>query len=134
MKCRMELVQGLSSSNPSPAPAEPRQQAEVAAEAELQRVFAKRDFQRMRVVGQFNRGFIIARLGLDLFIVDQHASDEKFNFERLQATTTLNRQPLVCAEPLQLTPAEGVAIRCAARHIACTNAHRNHLWCKPSQH
>ena len=65
----------------------------------------------MRVVGQFNRGFIIARLGSDLFIVDQHASDEKFNFERLQASTVLNRQPLVCSEPLQLTPAESIVIR-----------------------
>jgi DNA mismatch repair protein PMS2 len=38
----------------------------------------------MAAVGQFNLGFIIARLGADLFIVDQHASDEKANFERLQ--------------------------------------------------
>ena len=91
--------------------ATPRQQAEVVAEAELDRVFQKQDFKRMRVIGQFNKGFIIARLGADLFIVDQHASDEKFNFERLQACTVLNRQPLVCAEPLQLTPSEAIVIR-----------------------
>ena len=36
-------------------------------------------------VGQFNLGFIVARLGGHLFIIDQHASDEKRNFERLQA-------------------------------------------------
>ena len=89
-----------------------RQEAEVAAEAELERVFAKHDFKRMRVVGQFNRGFIIARLHGDLFIVDQHASDEKFNFERLQASTMLNRQPLVCPEPLHLMPSESIVIRC----------------------
>ena len=35
-------------------------------------------------VGQFNLGFIVARLGSHLFIIDQHASDEKRNFERLQ--------------------------------------------------
>jgi DNA mismatch repair protein PMS2 len=35
-------------------------------------------------VGQFNLGFIVARLGRELFIVDQHASDEKATFERLQ--------------------------------------------------
>lgn len=37
----------------------------------------------MQVVGQFNLGFILARLGRDVFIVDQHAADEKTNFERL---------------------------------------------------
>ena len=37
---------------------------------------------KMKVIGQFNKGFIIAQLDDDLFIVDQHASDEKFNFEK----------------------------------------------------
>ena len=49
----------------------------------------------MEVVGQFNLGFIIARLNADLFIIDQHAADEKFNFEMLQRTTKLNPQKLV---------------------------------------
>ncbi|VDM48798.1 unnamed protein product [Toxocara canis] len=44
----------------------------------------KEDFSSMEVIGQFNKGFIITRLRGDLFIVDQHASDEKFNFERFQ--------------------------------------------------
>jgi DNA mismatch repair protein PMS2 len=52
----------------------PREQAEQVAERELERVFDKADFARMEVIGQFNLGFIIARLGRDLFIVDQHAS------------------------------------------------------------
>lgn len=46
----------------------------MVAEQELQRVFSKSDFVRMEVLGQFNLGFILARLGQDLFIVDQHAS------------------------------------------------------------
>lgn len=49
---------------------------EAVAEHELERTFKKADFQRMKVLGQFNLGFIIARLGRDLFIVDQHASGE----------------------------------------------------------
>jgi len=49
----------------------------------------------MEVVGQFNLGFIIARLNQDLFIVDQHAADEKHNFETLQRTTRLKPQNLV---------------------------------------
>ena len=161
-------------------------EGERAAESELERVFAKKDFAAMRVCGQFNLGFILAVHGHDLFIVDQvsathlagdpsthrcwfepvrhhietphekagcargselfllrprlprslasltlsalahhphgavcvcvcvcvcvvwgqHASDEKFNFERLQRTTTLTRQPLVAPQPLSLTAAE----------------------------
>lgn len=49
----------------------------------------------MRVVGQFNLGFIICLLGADLFILDQHACDEIYNFEVLQKTTTIHQQPLV---------------------------------------
>ncbi|KAK9825372.1 hypothetical protein WJX81_005933 [Elliptochloris bilobata] len=64
-------------------------EADAAAACELEAVFCKADFARMRVLGQFNLGFILARLGRDLFIVDQHASDEKYNFERLQRSTLL---------------------------------------------
>ena len=74
-------------------------------------MFNKADFRRMEVIGQFNLGFIIARLGRDVFIVDQHASDEKFNFERLQAGTVLNRQPLVLPQKLHLSAAEEITIR-----------------------
>jgi DNA mismatch repair ATPase MutL len=51
-----------------------REQAEAVAEQELARVFDKADFLRLEVVGQFNLGFILARLDRDLFIIDQHAS------------------------------------------------------------
>jgi len=71
------------------------------ATATLARVLSKVDFGLMEVVGQFNRGFIVARLSKtgsgatdDLFIVDQHAADEKYNFETLQTTTRLESQRL----------------------------------------
>ena len=38
----------------------------------------------MTILGQFNLGFIVTKLGDDLFIIDQHATDEKYNFETLQ--------------------------------------------------
>lgn len=94
-------------------------EAEAAAERELERVFNKADFARMRVVGQFNLGFILATLGSDLFIVDQHASDEKHNFERLQRTTALNRQPLITPQPLDLSAAEEQTAR---QHAETFNA------------
>ena len=89
-------------------------EGDVAANRELERVFRKDDFSRMRIVGQFNLGFILAALGDDLFIVDQHASDEIYNFERLQRETTLNRQPLIAPAPLDLTAAEEQTVR---RHM-----------------
>jgi DNA mismatch repair ATPase MutL len=62
----------------------------------LDRVIQKSDFEKMQVIGQFNLGFIIAALNdADLFIVDQHASDEKFNFETLQQTTQIKGQKLI---------------------------------------
>ena len=81
------------------------------AASELEKVFRKSDFARMSVVGQFNLGFIIARLDDELFIIDQHAADEKYNFERLQAVTRLNRQPMLQPQLLEVTPAEAVTLR-----------------------
>lgn len=80
---------------------------EEEAAAALSRVIDKEDFKAMFPIGQFNKGFIIARrqrssggpsqAGVmdDLFIVDQHASDEKYNFETLQQTTRVESQRLI---------------------------------------
>ncbi|KAH8549580.1 mismatch repair endonuclease PMS2 [Umbelopsis sp. PMI_123] len=73
----------------------------------LDRVIQKSDFQKMQVIGQFNLGFIIAALNqADLFIIDQHASDEKFNFETLQQTTQIRGQKLIHPRPIELTASE----------------------------
>ena len=86
-------------------------EADAAATAELERVFSKADFGALSVVGQFNLGFILATLhGEDLFIIDQHASDEIFNFERLYRTTQLTRQPLLVPQPLELSPADAQTV------------------------
>ena len=67
----------------------------------------KSDFPSLHIIGQFNLGFILAtRAHTDLFIIDQHASDEKINFERLQATTTMQNQRLVHPLKLHLTAAD----------------------------
>ncbi|KAK3955095.1 hypothetical protein QBC32DRAFT_381188 [Pseudoneurospora amorphoporcata] len=97
------------------------------AEEKLSLKISKSDFAKMKIVGQFNLGFIIAvreasssssssepsstqtatpREDDELFIIDQHASDEKYNFERLQSTTTVQSQRLVQPKPLTLTAVE----------------------------
>ena len=88
---------------------------ESKAEEALSRVISKEDFSIMEVLGQFNLGFIIVRRHSpsmcdeagatdthdhatsmdDLFIVDQHAADEKYNFESLQQTTQIESQALI---------------------------------------
>ncbi|XP_070579403.1 mismatch repair endonuclease PMS2-like isoform X2 [Ptychodera flava] len=75
----------------------------ATAEEELQREISKDMFSKMEILGQFNLGFIIAKLKQDLFIIDQHATDEKYNFEMLQKHTTLQSQRLIQAKNLELT-------------------------------
>jgi DNA mismatch repair ATPase MutL len=73
------------------------------AEEELERHITKEMFSKMEIVGQFNQGFITTKLGDDLFIIDQHASDEKYNFEDQQRNTVLKSQRLICPQSLDLT-------------------------------
>ena len=49
----------------------------------------------MEVVGQFNNSFIICRLRDDLYILDQHACNEKYNYEQLMNDTKINGQRLI---------------------------------------
>jgi hypothetical protein len=39
-------------------------------------------------------------------------ADEKYNFERLQRSTVLNKQPLLAPQPLELSPTEELTVRC----------------------
>lgn len=58
-------------------------------------IHSKEMFKDMEIIGQFNLGFIIAKLNSDVFIIDQHATDEKYNFEMLQQHTVLQGQKLI---------------------------------------
>ncbi|KAM3077169.1 ATP-binding mismatch repair protein, variant 2 [Clarireedia jacksonii] len=88
------------------------------AEERLSLTISKSDFAKMKVIGQFNLGFILAskapepgtdgalQTANNVFIIDQHSSDEKYNFERLQATTIVQSQRLVYPKTLSLTALE----------------------------
>lgn len=88
----------------------------ASAEAALSRSIDKADFARMRILGQFNRGFIIAALPSstegeeDLYIIDQHASDEKYNFETLQRTHRIQAQALLAPKVLQLSAGDEITL------------------------
>lgn len=70
----------------------------------------KADFSHMEVVGQFNSGFIIVTHRGRLFIVDQHALDEIYNYEQLMRTLVLRAQPLVVPRMLELSPIDEMVI------------------------
>ena len=68
----------------------------------------------MSIIGQFNRGFILVTLNASsrqLFIVDQHAADEIYNFHRLYDQTTVSRQPLLVPKPIPLDPSRQVLLQ-----------------------
>ena len=105
--------------NLGPTIKEDQEATDTTAEQRLSLAVSKGDFAGMRVVGQFNLGFILAVRGRsnnehqsgaprsdELFIIDQHASDERFNFERLQAETVVSNQRLVRPLLLDLTAVE----------------------------
>jgi DNA mismatch repair protein PMS2 len=104
------VLQKTLDARPMPLEQETPDGGEKSAEDKLSLTVSKNDFAQMRIIGQFNLGFIIAvRPGEDhdeLFIIDQHASDEKFNFERLQAETIVQNQRLVRPQRLDLTAVE----------------------------
>jgi DNA mismatch repair protein PMS2 len=72
----------------------------------------KDDFATMKVLGQFNLGFVLACTTPDnnLWILDQHACDEKYTFEKLFAETVIHEQALIAPMPLELTPAEETCV------------------------
>lgn len=60
----------------------------------------KLEFGEMELIGQFNLGFLLTRLHNNLFIVDQHASDEKHNYETLKHEFKVKNQLLI--KPIDL--------------------------------
>ncbi|CAJ1960863.1 unnamed protein product [Cylindrotheca closterium] len=65
----------------------------------------------MEIVGQFNLGFILCLCNEDnLWIFDQHACDEKYNFEKLRRETKISEQRLLRPMALELTSSEEACI------------------------
>ena len=76
------------------------------AEKELDQQITKEMFQKMQVLGQFNLGFILVKLNGNLFIIDQHATDEKFRYETLRKETKIDNQKLICPKSMALNGAQ----------------------------
>ncbi|UVT14797.1 MAG: DNA mismatch repair endonuclease MutL [Nitrospira sp.] len=65
-------------------------------------------------LGQINRTFLIAQVGNDLTVVDQHTAHERVLFERLyRAWTTrgIQAQPLLIPDSLELSPSQAALVQ-----------------------
>lgn len=65
-------------------------------------------------LGQINRTFLIAQVGNDLTVVDQHTAHERVLFERLyRAWTTrgIQAQPLLIPDSLELSPSHAALVQ-----------------------
>ena len=56
----------------------------------------------MSIIGQFNKGFIITKLNTSLYIIDQHAADEKKNFEKLLNNLEISKQPTLIPKKIDM--------------------------------
>lgn len=88
-------------------------------------------FEKLKICGQFNKGFIISKIDLQyfknrneinntdptrkrqegdrefaLFIIDQHAADEKSNFEKYNKSFCMKSQKLINRINLHLSPSQ----------------------------
>ncbi len=67
---------------------------------------AQPKFPMMRVLGQYQKTYILAELGDTLYLIDQHAAHEKINFERYMDELMRHElavQPMLIPQVLELT-------------------------------
>ncbi|WP_181686596.1 DNA mismatch repair endonuclease MutL [Halorhabdus salina] len=70
-------------------------------EAPLDRAFDS--LPSMRVLGQFRDTYVVAETDTGLVLIDQHAADERINYERLQDAFDDDSTTQVLAEPVELS-------------------------------
>ena len=63
----------------------------------------KKLFEHAQIIGQYNLGFIVVHYDNNLFVLDQHALDERYNYERLLSNPPISRQRMVIPKQLKLS-------------------------------
>lgn len=61
-------------------------------------------FDNMEIIGQWNKSFLVTRLGSDIYAIDQHAACEAQNFEKLRKLTTKKKQVLIQPMIIKVSP------------------------------
>jgi DNA mismatch repair protein MutL len=70
--------------------------------------------REVRALGQINRTFLIAQVGGDLTVIDQHTAHERVLFERLYRAWTsrgIQAQPLLIPDQVELSPPQALLLQ-----------------------
>uniref|UniRef100_A0A7E4VU38 DNA_mis_repair domain-containing protein n=1 Tax=Panagrellus redivivus TaxID=6233 RepID=A0A7E4VU38_PANRE len=78
----------------------------IAEEKATEFLLQKESFNDMHILFQYNKSFIFTSLDKHVFAVDQHAADEKFNYENILNFTEIKRQKLIHPIELLLSPVQ----------------------------
>ncbi|MEF8937592.1 MAG: DNA mismatch repair endonuclease MutL [Halovenus sp.] len=76
------------------------QQARLAEDENVEQSFDS--LPPMRVLGQLQETYIVAETGEGMVLIDQHAADERINYERLRESLTAETTTQALAEPVTL--------------------------------
>lgn len=71
-------------------------------EPEPGRTFELEQLPRLRVLGQLSETYLVCESDAGLILIDQHAADERINYERLQQTFEADVTTQSLVEPVQL--------------------------------
>jgi DNA mismatch repair protein MutL len=96
---------------PSSPPAEASVQLQFVSEAA--EPYVRTPAREVLPLGQLNRTFLVAQIGGDLAVIDQHTAHERVLFERLVqrwSASELAAQPMLIPEPVELTPPESALL------------------------
>ena len=134
---KISSADSLSDQLPEPEPLDPRVQR-TEASAEALRSVPKQTFPQMQVLAQMHGKYILAQDEHALYIVDQHAAQERVHFEEVQQRF-LDQEPLMqeLLVPIILEGSASVAARLQEMnellepmHIHLENFGQNSLICR----
>lgn len=92
----------------------PGQETQLPLVSEAAEPYVRVPSAEVTVLGQINRTFLIAQVGGDLTVIDQHTAHERVLFERLyRAWTTrgIQAQPLLIPDPVELPPLQTAVLQ-----------------------
>ena len=97
-----------------PTTRQPHPEAQLPLVNEAAEPYVRVPSVEVTALGQINRTFLIAQVGGDLTVIDQHTAHERVLFERLyRAWTTrgIQAQPLLIPDPVELSPAQAALLQ-----------------------
>lgn len=92
----------MESTTPQPSP-----ETQLPLVSESAEPYVQGPSAEVIALGQINRTFLIAQVGADLTVIDQHTAHERVLFERLYRAWTargIQVQPLLIPDPVELSP------------------------------